>query len=630
MTREAPRRSAGLLCALALLGCEPALPPAETPSKTVHVNPGWSDRDRQIYYYTPQGTELHGLRYRWFVNLEIPFSGQRIADPELLSRFGFILDPPNPAVNPGNLPVGLTHHADPDGGDALLDITCAACHTGELHYRGTALRIDGGQAMQALASTRLGQFAPTLVGALLHTYLDPFEFDRFAARVLGVEYPQEKSKLREDLRRSAQKFIREGWNGRNLYPTESGYGRIDALGHIANAVFGDGLDRRNYRQANAPVSFPHVWDIWKFDWVQWSGSVAQPMGRNVGEALGVKAPLKLVGEYGSTLPDQERFASGVLVRELHCIESTLWHLEPPVWDESVLPKIDLAKAKEGRKLFRKNCLRCHGPRLYKKDEQPTKGKPFEWAMKVIPTSEIGTDPLAAANFVQNRYDASTVDPSAPGLAHVSSGEALNVVTAGVIRKKYDELGLSEKERWWFDGFGRKTEVQELRGYKARPLHGIWATPPFLHNGSVPSLYQLLLPEEERDETFWVGTREFDPVNVGYRTGPVENGFLFDTRISGNANTGHQFRNDGGAGVIGNKTFTDAERYAIIEYLKILGNPDPDYEPLWRNKNDPRDARDIPKAQCDGPIQGPAGLPSTETRESHRAGEDGGSAGSRRY
>lgn len=572
----------GAALALALVGCEPKLPPPEPTTRLVYASPGWTHRDRQIYYYTPQGTELHGVRYSWFRNLELPFSDQRIADPELLSRLGFITDPhANPAANPGGLPIGLTHHADPKGGDAFIDVTCAACHTGQLNYQGTAIRIDGGQAMHALASTKPGQFAPLLVTSLLHTYLDPFEFDRFAERVLGVEYPKGKAQLREDLASSVQKFIGEAWHGRNLYPTADGYGRTDALGHIANAVFGDGLDFRNYREANAPVSFPHVWDIWKFDWVQWSGSVAQPMGRNVGEALGVKAPLEMVGAYGSTLEPENRFRSGVLVEELHCLESTLWQLQPPVWREDVLPAIDRDKAVKGAALFRENCEHCHGPHRYSPRKQLTPGKPFEWRVTLASTTEMGTDPLAAANFVQYRYDASTVNPSAPGLADVRSGDALDAVTAGVIQRKYDELGIDDDERWWLDGFGRPTQVQVERAYKARPLHGIWATPPFLHNGSVPSLYQMLLPEEKRDKTFWVGTREFDPEQVGYRRDEVENGFLYDTSIPGNANTGHQFRSDGGAGVIGDG-FDDEQRYQIVEFLKILGNLDAKYECLWRH------------------------------------------------
>ena len=69
------RRRAGfgaVLLVSGLLGCpEPALPPVSQPAKVVYANPGWSQHDRQIYYYTPQGTELYGLRYRWFLHLEL-------------------------------------------------------------------------------------------------------------------------------------------------------------------------------------------------------------------------------------------------------------------------------------------------------------------------------------------------------------------------------------------------------------------------------------------------------------------------------------------------------------------------------------------------------------------------------
>lgn len=60
-----------------------------------------------------------------------------------------------------------------------------------------------------------------------------------------------------------------------------------------------------------------------------------------------------------------------------------------------------------------------------------------------------------------------------------------------------------------NGFDLPIGVQELRAYKARPLDGVWATPPFLHNGSVPNLFQLLSPAAERSPQFYVGTFEFD-------------------------------------------------------------------------------------------------------------------------
>jgi hypothetical protein len=101
---------------------------------------------------------------------------------------------------------------------------------------------------------------------------------------------------------------------------------------------------------------------------------------------------------------------------------------------------------------------------------------------------------------------------------------------------------------------------------------VWATGPFLHNGSVPNLYELLSPVEERSRTFRL-TREFDPHKVGLQTAAAgEDGYLFDTSRKGNSNQGHAF--EGGrdavrtAGVIGRGLAPD-ERYAIIEYLKSI-------------------------------------------------------------
>jgi len=90
---------------------------------------------------------------------------------------------------------------------------------------------------------------------------------------------------------------------------------------------------------------------------------------------------------------------------------------------------------------------------------------------------------------------------------------------------------------------------------------------------VPSLYQMLLPAEQRDKTFYVGSREFDPKNVGYSTAKFEGGFEFQTDQPndphpGNSNAGHEFRNMPGKGVIGPE-LSDEERWAIIEYLKTL-------------------------------------------------------------
>ncbi|MEZ1441072.1 hypothetical protein QVM41_33095, partial [Pseudomonas shirazica] len=126
-------------------------------------------------------------------------------------------------------------------------------------------------------------------------------------------YEQDKSQLRADFKAVLDTLLRTAWNDtrRHLYPTEEGPGRTDAFGRIANSFFGDAIDPGNSRVANAPVSYPLVWDICKFDWVQWNGSAMQPMARNIGEALGVGARLQIFDEHGQPLRGEQRYASSV-------------------------------------------------------------------------------------------------------------------------------------------------------------------------------------------------------------------------------------------------------------------------------------------------------------------------------
>lgn len=119
--------------------------PDYVPVDQVHYQDQWTTADRQVYYFTPQGTQVKGLRYDWFTALELPFSEQRFAEPAYLARFGFLVDPRQQATpqNPGNLPAGFARHKNAGSNAEFLDITCAACHTGELRFNGQALRIDG-------------------------------------------------------------------------------------------------------------------------------------------------------------------------------------------------------------------------------------------------------------------------------------------------------------------------------------------------------------------------------------------------------------------------------------------------------------------------------------------------------
>ena len=570
--------------------------PTFTPAKQLHYLEQWSPEARQTYYYTPQGTQVKGLQYDWFTALELPFSTDKFARPEYLARFGFLTDPQQQAstTNPGNLPVGFARHGDPETAVHYLDISCAACHTGELRYQGQAVRIDGGAALHSLASTvptlRGGSFGQALGMSMAFTYYNPIKFKRFAQTVLGVQYPKGRDKLRDDFKQVLDRMLGQAWNDshRGLYPTEEGFGRTDAFGRIANSVFGDVLDASNYHVANAPVSYPHLWDIWKFDWVQWNASAMQPMARNIGEALGVGAPLQLLGANGEAIGESERYAAGVRLHDLDTLERTLRQLQPPRWPQQVLGKIDLPLASQGRALFSENCAYCHAANLTPSADRLAPGRDPEWHLKVIPAREVGTDSTAADNIADQRFDLRKLNWSKTELgklnvkligssldevdfASMSSAKGLAYITAYVEQRAYKDAGIGAAEQARMNGYGLPIGVQEKRGYKARPLQGIWATPPFLHNGSVPNLFQLLSPVAERDTRFWVGNFEYDPKHAGFESGPLAGGFLLDTGITGNSNSGHEFREGCRQdGVIGRALQPD-ERLALIEYLKVMGD-----------------------------------------------------------
>jgi hypothetical protein len=96
-------------------------------------------------------------------------------------------------------------------------------------------------------------------------------------------------------------------------------------------------------------------------------------------------------------------------------------------------------------------------------------------------------------------------------------------------------------------------------YKARPLSGIWASAPYLHNGSVPSLAELLKPPGQRVASFHVGSREFDPALVGLSIADGPHTMLFDTTQPGNGNAGHEF----------GTALSESDKADLLEYLKSL-------------------------------------------------------------
>ncbi len=550
--------------------------PAYKPVDVQFTQQNWTADQRTWFYHSAQGTEL--LPYKWFMALEQPkikVFGEvpKFADTSYLARFGFLPDPASPK-NPEGLPVGFAKGtiSDVNTGQPVevVGLTCSACHTGQIEYQGKGVRIDGGSATLDLAS-----FQTELGYAVAFTDKIPGRFDRFARAVLGDNASDaDKQKLRQEF----EAFLNAGLAEKNtsdagkLYAAAGGFGRTDALGRIGNFVFGTELDNANLRPANAPVDFPPLWYTSWFGWVQYNASIQQPMVRNIGEALGVRARVNLTDParlYQSTVNVKEQWAMESLLAGATAFNG----LKPPAWPEAVFGPIDQAKAQKGAELYQQQCQHCHLPPVNSPElqdpkywEAGLKGHSF-LKLNVIPLDEIGTDPREATDWA-NR----TAVTGVLGLGTVSASEGLRAVTGKIREMNYDALGLTPEQRDEWSGFRDDGVVAPL-AYRARPLGGMWATPPYLHNGSVPNLYQLLSPASQRDKMFYVGSREFDPKNLGYSTAKFAGAFEFRTDQPndphpGNSNAGHEFSNKPGKGVIG-RELTDDERWAIIEYLKTL-------------------------------------------------------------
>jgi hypothetical protein len=337
-------------------------------------------------------------------------------------------------------------------------------------------------------------------------------------------------------------------------------------------------NNKNFVQSNAPVRFPQIWDASWFNWVQYNSSIADPLVRNIGEALGVRAVAKLYG------PDATKFESSIHVEGLKTLEDLLSGPAPfqglasPKWP-SIFPALDMKKVERGAALYHQRCEGCHLPPPDKLLTDLRSEKPVYWwqnsqgkrflKVRDVNLDYVGTDPNEAVSFMNRTADTGDLKQG-----RVSAADGLNLVTGKIAANFFQKAGFSKEQQLEWSGFRDPADVavRAPAVYKARPLNGIWAVAPYLHNGSVPSLYELLSPQSERSKVFWVGSKQFDPVKVGYVTSELEGAYRYDVSAPGNSNAGHEFK-DGplGKGVIGPSLSAD-DRWAIIEYLKSLQEP----------------------------------------------------------
>ncbi|MBR1226969.1 MULTISPECIES: di-heme-cytochrome C peroxidase [unclassified Bradyrhizobium] len=566
------------------------------PKKTVWLDQGISKEKLSWFYHADQGTRTFGMPFEWFMALEQPTipwlvftEADPLSDPAYLDRYGFIPD----TIIPGKkaLPIGIAQGGpmlDPSGAPwrnprskqdmTGVGLTCAACHTGRFTYKDTAVIIDGGPALTDLFKLKQGMGV-----ALLFTRLIPTRFDRFAERILG---PDSAVADREILKYQIDQVLTQLKAVKNLEEAVAsqsvleGYGRLDALNRIGNQVFSIDLKKpENYAGSSAPVHYPRIWNTPWFDWVQYNGSIMQPMVRNAGESLGVSAELNLLD------PSKGLFKSSVNVDSLNemeqmiagdppSLEKGFSGLKSPRWPSDILPPIDEKLAAQGGELYKVHCQECHRPPVstkaffdFNNKDWWTRNEVGQPVLKIenIPIEHIGTDPAQAADMIAR----TVATPPHLGITETGFGFALGKLVQKTVDVIYDQRKLDEKQRNALNG-NMPNEIQGKLEYKVRPLNGVWATPPYLHNGSVPNVYALLSPVDERPKKFYLGNREYDPVNLGYKYDKLTNGFEFDTSIRGNWNTGHEFADKPPKtkGVIGKKLAPD-ERKAIIEYLKTL-------------------------------------------------------------
>jgi hypothetical protein len=461
-----------------------------------------------------------------------------------------------------------------------------------LTCRGTSIRIDGGQG-----NWRFEQWSQDLASSLVATTSSPSKFARFCARVYGHGA---EGKCSEDEKKALwaqlkaffdSDIIRENFSAlvNHTYATEEGYCRTDALGRGVNGVFGP-FDRRNTHPTYGPVSYPPLWYTHDYDWVQSPAAIRQPLGRNVTEAWGVNVRVQLTG------PD--RWGTSAALTDMFWMETLISILTAPKWPEDVLGPIDPERAERGRHLFNDAiwanalaaseaelkpepsaliggpnpnrpttgyCARCHAPALAPPNQF---GKRY-YQLPLYRMNVMGTDPADATLFNARKEYTGVVKDAYDNQEVVGIGPALSVAVGSVVQKWFQDHNVSQACQTIMEGY-RETSYRAPLGYPARPLDGYWATGPYLHNGSVRTIYQLLSPAGDRSKKFWIGTHEFDPVELGFKDEQVEGAFLFDTSYKGNSNAGHEFRDapPGTPGVIG-PGLSHEERLDIIEYLKVL-------------------------------------------------------------
>jgi len=591
-------------------------PPKPNPveeAATKYTN-GLSNEERAEFYHIAEGSEVFPLD--WLKSLEDKDTGKPYMDG--LERMGFIPDPGNPDGLPVGLTAEPARGLEPLG--KMVGLNCTACHCGELTHKGKAMRIDGApnfvdtrtffasmvesalatvedpdkllafiarlraerSDQEQAAPSKIRQAARDLVAKLreresnliketispvLKQLLEQIKKQPpanlapqgssapqdFRARMLEhlpslqktidatatLKGPLEKLADAAERKSAVLHTLEEFYIGARLLQSRAVYlkklglvgkdprtvwgpGRVDAFGSARAFLFQEGY------APIAPVSYPHIWNFERISWLHYDGNTTSVMIRNMGQALGVGA-----------VYDPETLASSLRPKNLDRLEHFAGKIKPPDWPQELLGKIDQERVKRGATLFTEHCGKCH-PAF------PADGGLAPDLLFDVKT--VGTDPLRAETFAETL-------PSGP-FKGTPFFQAVHDTMIKIRDKSYEDNQVDAAMAKAF-ARGRPDDWRGTGKYAGRPLVAIWATGPYLHNGSVPTLHDLLLPAKDRPTTFFVGSREYDPEKLGYATHVEGKKDNFDTSTPGNRNIGHEYGSE----------LTVEQRKDLLEYLK---------------------------------------------------------------
>lgn len=509
----------------------------------MYLGQGWGIAERQQVSFTSFGSRL--INYDWFIALANAGNEELFRSDAHMARLGFLTEAAN-TFNPDALPLGVTRDRDGNG-NSWVGLTCAACHAGQVLVKGQTIRIDGGQSLIDYT-----KFETELLAALKATLAQPEKWQAFISRLQQTQKNIDANLTKQQIAtRISELEIRYEINATNV---PYGHGRLDAFGQIFNAVAVEALHiPENKRAPDAPTSFPVLWDASHLDVVQWNASAPNkepgPLAQNATTALAVYGTVDVLG-HATTYP------SSIQIKNLGYIQREFYKLIAPKWPAQLAGKLDEKLLAQGEKIYAQQCVQCHSL----VDSSDAKR---QLSAVVVPAKEVGTDLLMVNNFSAGTVKTGELEGKHFALwfgkkfaAEATRLDVVMHVTLGaLIHHPWDSFHAFVQEF----ASNKTSNVDSQLYYKARPINGIWAAAPYLHNGSVPTVYDLLLPAAQRPQQFFVGNRELDAVKVGYQTTELDSSSLFDTRLPGNSNIGHEYGTH----------LPEPERLALLEYIKSL-------------------------------------------------------------